>query len=227
MEGLYRLPTPVSTDSYSHPFGYVPGWVPQIPTYLIENWTREVARSVVKPPQPPTVHFQETPQKTEASESEPEASPTTRSKAKGKGKKKEKKAVRPLIWLQSNPDELPLDLPGQEVAVDEDGNALPRPNSFREYLLPEEKRTFSVLDRPETVLAPTHLLPPFGLKPRSEVRRPHKSDSHPKIKPPQKLPVYDKGPLFKQGHLLKELTTPLFNDFDPPNWVRFSTFQVT
>ncbi|KAJ2930995.1 hypothetical protein H1R20_g6072, partial [Candolleomyces eurysporus] len=115
---------------------------------------------------------------------------------------------------------LPPHLPGQETSVDDDGNQLPCPNSFREYLLPSEQRSFSVSARPKSVLAPSHLLPPFGLKPRSDVKRKQKSDSHPKVKPPQRLPVYDKGPLFKQGYLLAELQAPLLEGFAPPDWVR-------
>ncbi|KAJ2923085.1 hypothetical protein H1R20_g14009, partial [Candolleomyces eurysporus] len=216
MEGLYCLPTPVSTESNSHPFGVVPGWTPQLPTFLVENWAREVAQKVPKPPHGVTGRLEKAVDPPPQSESESEV--PQKPVPKKKTSKKEK-TPRPLYWLHQNDHPLPPHLPGQETSVDDDGNQLPCPNSFREYLLPSEQRSFSVSARPKSVLAPSHLLPPFGLKPRSDVKRKQKSDSHPKVKPPQRLPVYDKGPLFKQGYLLAELQAPLLEGFAPPNWL--------
>ncbi|KAJ2927293.1 hypothetical protein H1R20_g9802, partial [Candolleomyces eurysporus] len=198
MEGLYRLPTPVSTESNSHPFGVVPGWTPQLPTFLVENWAREVAQKVPKPPHGMTGRLEKVVDPPPPSESESEV-PQKPSPKKKAGKKE--KTPRPLYWLHKNGQPLPPHLPGQETSVDDEGNQLPCPNSFREYLLPGEQRSFSVSARPKSVLAPSHLLPPV----RSEAAH---------------LPVYNKGPLFKQGYLLAELQAPLLEDFAPPNWVR-------
>ncbi|KAJ2934006.1 hypothetical protein H1R20_g3085, partial [Candolleomyces eurysporus] len=215
MEGLYRLPTPVSTESNSHPFGVVPGWTPQLPTFLVENWAREVAQKVPKPPHGVTGRLEKIVDPPPQSESESEV-PQKPSPKKKTGKKE--KTPRPLYWLHKSGQPLPSHLPGQENSVDDEGNQLPCPNSFREYLLPSEQRSFSVSARPKSVLAPSHLLPPFGLKPRSDIKRRQKTDSHPKVKPPQRLPVYDKGPLFKQGYLLAELQAPLLEGYAPPDW---------
>lgn len=216
MEGLYRLPTPVSPESDSHPFGMVPGWTPQIPTYLVENWAREVAGKVPKPPHGATGRPEKStdPQPPSESEEEVPRKPIVKRKF---GKKE--KSKRPLYWLHQDDQPLPSHLPGQETSVDDEGHQLPCPNSFREYLLPDEQRSFSVSARPKSVLAPSHLLPPFGLKPRSDIKRKQKSDSHPKVTPPKHLPVYNKGPLFKQGYLLGELEAPLLEGFAPPDWV--------
>ncbi|KAJ2928992.1 hypothetical protein H1R20_g8099, partial [Candolleomyces eurysporus] len=224
MEGLYRLPTPVSTESNSHPFGVVPGWTPQLPTFLVENWAREVAQKVPKPPHGVTGRLEKAVDPPPQSESESEV--PQKPVPKKKTSKKEK-TPRPLYWLHQNDQPLPPHLPGQETSVDDVGNQLPCPNSFREYLLPGEQRSFSVSARPKSVLAPSHLLPPFGLKPRSDVKRKQKSDSHPKVKPPQRLPVYDKGPLFKQGYLLAELQAPLLEGFAPPNWLTLPPERIS
>ncbi|KAJ2932529.1 hypothetical protein H1R20_g4508, partial [Candolleomyces eurysporus] len=118
------------------------------------------------------------------------------------------------------PPQNPADMEGQETSVDDEGNQLPCPNSFQEYLLPSKQRSFSVSARPKSVLVLSHLLPPFSLKPWSNVKQKQKTDTHPKVKPPQHLPIYDKGPLFKQGYLLAELQAPLLEGYAPPDWVR-------
>ncbi|RXW20337.1 hypothetical protein EST38_g5527 [Candolleomyces aberdarensis] len=218
MEGLYRLPTPVSADSDLHPFGVVPGWNPQLPTYLVENWSREVASQVTKPPHGAVGKVEKTADPQPPSESEEEVPRPRKPIVKKKFSKKEKPS-RPLYWLHQDEQPLPPHLPGQETSVDDHGRQLPCPNSFREYLLPDEQWSFLVSARPKSVLAPSHLLPPFGLKPRSDIKRKQKSDSHPKVKPPQRLPVYGKGPLFQQGHLLAELQAPLLEGYAPPDWL--------
>ncbi|RXW14023.1 hypothetical protein EST38_g11831 [Candolleomyces aberdarensis] len=219
MEGLYRLPTPVSADSDSHPFGVVPGWNPQLPTYLVENWSREVAGQVTKPPHGAIGKVERTAEPQPPSESEEEVPRPRKPIVKKKFGKKEKLS-QPLYWLHQDEQPLPPHLPGQETSVDNHGRQLPCPNLFREYLLPDEQRSFSVSARPKSVLAPSHLLLPFGLKPRSDIKCKQKSDSHPKVKLPQHLPVYGKGPLFQQGHLLAELQAPLLEGYAPPDWVR-------
>ncbi|KAJ2929117.1 hypothetical protein H1R20_g7985, partial [Candolleomyces eurysporus] len=183
MEGLYCLPTPVSTKLNSHPFGVVPGWVPQFPTFLVESWACEVAVSVPKPPHGATRR----PKK--AVNSQPSSGPEEESPIPQKPIVKKKfgnkeKSKQPLSWLHPSNAPLPSHLPGQETSIDNLGNQLPCPNLFQEYLLPDEQRSFSVSARPKFVLAPSHLLPPFSLKPRSDIKQKQKSDSYPKMKPP-------------------------------------------
>ncbi|RXW12194.1 hypothetical protein EST38_g13660 [Candolleomyces aberdarensis] len=157
MEGLYRLPTPVSADSDSHPFGVVPGWNPQLPTYLVENWSREVAGQVTKPPHGAVGKVERTAEPQPPSESEEEVPRPRKPIAKKKFGKKEKPS-RPLYWLHQDEQPLPPHLPGQETSVDDHGRQLPCPNSFREYLLPDEQRSFLVSARPKSVFQQGRLL---------------------------------------------------------------------
>ena len=208
-EGLYTIPSPASDASDNHPFGVVPGWIPQLHPDISNHWAwlREMHKRQELPD----------PRKKVLKEAPPQA--TSSSKSKPKKTKSPKKEEKGIVWLHHGGEPLPEDLPGQKATQDELGNELPRPNDLRDYLLPDETRHFSIANRPTSVLSPTHIFPPFGIRPRTEARKRHRGEDQPKVTPPGRLPVYGSGPLFKNCQFLSEIAAPLPDVVSTPEWV--------
>jgi len=107
---------------------------------------------------------------------------------------------------------------------DEDEDFAPRGSSRRRRRRTTSAgpttRRMGVMERPETVLEHSYLLPPLGVRPRVafEKKKPPKADSLPRVEAPGELPIYQNGPLFRQGEGLSELTLPIQQGM-PPDWV--------